>query len=98
MTEYFRIHTQTNFMFISSQLMASYFRQVVTMHNSMRYMMTCILHFTQKQSWMTKTHDETTDGRNGFTMYFNKFTIYKEIATKMGQTWDKNSNEEDNIW
>lgn len=47
---------------------------------------------------MTKTHDVTTDGRNGFTMYFNKFMIYKEIATKMGQTWDKNSNEEDNIW
>lgn len=35
---------------------------------------------------MTKTHDVTTDGRNGFTMYFNKFMIYKEIATKMGQT------------
>lgn len=44
---------------------------------------------------MTKTHDVTTDGRNGFTMYFNEFMIYKEIATKMGQTRD--SNEEDNI-
>lgn len=35
---------------------------------------------------MTKTHDVTTDGRNGFTIYFNKVMIYKETATNMEQT------------
>lgn len=31
---------------------------------------------------MTKTNDVTTDGINGFSMYFNKFTIYSKLVNE----------------
>ncbi len=51
------------------------------MHKLMRYIYIYIYtHFTQQQSQMTQTNDVTTDGKNYFSMYFNKFMIYSKLV------------------
>lgn len=51
---------------------------------------------------MTKTNDVTTDGKNGFRMYFNKFMIYSKLVNgtnmRKKQTVVMRRKTSDNLW